>query len=137
MTARIDLSQGEDIPAFNACILPVSIKHNGKVNAVQFFGSTSTKENYMETNVDVRYFRGIKLMGRLVDFDSKKAYVLNDFEILLRGDNDEELATVKHYQATAKIETLKVYGHDSIPPEHDKWILSNEWGLIADVLHSD
>ena len=136
MCIRDSLISEGDIPTLQANIMPFSLRHNGEIDTRQFFAPTRRSETYMNEDVLTCHFRGLKLVGRPLEFENRTAYVINRSESVSQGENDCS-NTSKLYVAVAKAKPITIFAHDTVPSSHDKWCLINEWNTIANIIHGE
>lgn len=134
MVGRLDLTNGNELPFATASVIPVSIRYSGNAAVNDYFEASSNKESQGGKTVDVRNFRGLKLVGQQVKVESHDVYLVNKNEVVSQNE-DDNITTSNLYHAIAKVDNVVVYGHDSTPSSNDKWTLVNEWIEISDIIH--
>lgn len=123
-----------ELPSATASIIPVSIRYSGDAAVNNYFEASSTKESLNGKTVDVKAFRGLKLVGQQMKVEGHDAFLVNKNEVVYLDEN-ENITTSKLYHAIAKIDNVVVYGHDSTPTTNDKWTLVSEWIELSDIIH--
>ncbi|PVH14919.1 uncharacterized protein CXQ87_005196 [Candidozyma duobushaemuli] len=134
MPGRLDLTNCNELPSATASVISVSIRYSGDAAVNDYFEASSTKESIGEKTVDVRNFRGLKLVGQQMKVESHDAYLVKKNEVVCQ-DEDENITTSNLYHAIAKVDNVVVYGHDSTPSTNDKWTLVSEWIELSDIIH--